>query len=358
MALQKNLKKIYYDPSHSASFAGKRRLLQATYGKLPSDTVSDWLDSESTYNKHKQIRKKFQHRPYTVFNVDDLWECDLIDLRFLKNYNDDFTYILCVIDVFSKYVWIEMLKNKSGESIIKAFRSILKKSNPRQPIVLQSDKGKEFVNSNFQSFLKQKNIRFRVVRNPVVKAAVVERFNRTLKNRMWRYFTFSRSKRYVDILQQLVQSYNKSYHRTIKTTPASVTLENANEIRNILHKKLENIPEKKRKYCVNDLVRISSAKTAFSKGYESGWSEEIFKIIRVLDQRQPTVYIIADLNNEEIEGIFYTEELNKIGKLPKNGLKFNKILNTRGRGRNKESLVNWKNLPEDYVTWIPSDKLK
>ena len=118
-------------------------------------------------------------------------------------------------------------KNKSATSIVEAFDSI---SDIRKPTYLQSDKGTEFLNSAFQSYLKANDIAFYTSENDDIKCALVERYNRTLKTRMWRYFTSSNSLRYVDVLVDLVKSYNDTIHSSIKTAPSRVSIHNESDL--------------------------------------------------------------------------------------------------------------------------------
>ncbi|XP_025161893.1 uncharacterized protein LOC112590224 [Harpegnathos saltator] len=169
----------------------------------------------------------FPRLHYNVTNIDDLWEVDLIELANLRNYNEGYCYLLTIIDVFSKFVWVEPIRSKSSTSMTEAFRHVLSRNGGRIPTWLQSDKGKEFIGQTFQNFLKKKNICFRTLRNPDAKAAVVERFNRMFEERLWRYFTHKNIHRYIDVLQGIVHAYNHTRHSTIKMEPASVTLDNA-----------------------------------------------------------------------------------------------------------------------------------
>jgi len=111
-----------------------------------------------------------------------------VDLISLTKGNKNFQYLLSVIDVFSKFAWVEPLKQKNGKCLVKSFANILKKSK-RSPKALQTGKGKEFVNKLFQKWLKYKKIHFFTTHNEKMKACVVERFNKTLMTRVWRYFT-------------------------------------------------------------------------------------------------------------------------------------------------------------------------
>ena len=124
-------------------------------------------------------------------------------------------------------------------------------------------------------------------------------------------------------------------HTSNKTTPDSVTLDNAIEVKYQLHKKLQKVPIQKPKYKVGDPVRIISVKIVFKKGYGGNCTEKIFKIVRVLNTRQPVVYVIAGLSGKNVEGIYYTEELNKVSYLSTHTLKVNEILNSRGKSKNK-----------------------
>lgn len=316
----KILEKIYFDPSHEAAFSGATKLLDAARKKkIPNDKTLRWLETQDAYTKHRGVRRRFPRRHYNVCNIDDVWEVDLVDLRSIKTYNDSYVYLLVVIDVLSKYAWVEPLRDKSADTVAKAFSRILSKknSNGRAPVFLQSDRGKEFVGSAFQMFLKKRNIQFRAARNPDIKAAVVERFNRTLKERMWRYFTYSRNKRYIDVLQKIVSSYNHARHSSIKMAPAAVNLNTAAKAWfNLKQRHTKPEHERPPKYSVGDVVRISSSKASFAKGYESGWTNELFKIHRISCTRWPVVYFLRDFQNEDIDGIFYEPELSRVREAP------------------------------------------
>ena len=129
---------------------------------------------------HKPIRHKFKRVRTVVAFIDSQWQADLCDMSNIKKENDGNTFLLTCIDCFSKYAWVEALKNKSGTEILAALQRIMK---TRQPIRLQTDKGTEFLNRRVQNMLKERNIDF-FTTNSEMKASIVERFNRTLKSRM------------------------------------------------------------------------------------------------------------------------------------------------------------------------------
>ena len=156
------------------------------------------------------------------------FQADLIDFSRLQKYNKGFKFILVVIDVFSKYAYVECLKNKSSKSVIAAFSKILKRSGRFS--TLQTDLGTEFANKAFQSWLKDHNIRFFHTHNHEIKASVAERFIRTIKEKLWRYFTYENKRKYTHVIQKLVHAYNHTYHRSIQRSPAKVNPSNQESI--------------------------------------------------------------------------------------------------------------------------------
>jgi hypothetical protein len=109
-----SLGNVYYDPKLPAGFGSVAKLVKASKNK--KRYVEEWLSSHNTYTLHKPVRKKFPRNPYTVTDIDDVWEMDLADLSSLSKYNDKYKYLLNVIDIFSRYAWSEPLKDNTGTS--------------------------------------------------------------------------------------------------------------------------------------------------------------------------------------------------------------------------------------------------
>ena len=146
----KRLSQGYYTPRQPGAYGGVDALKRAT--KLKKSVVQDWLSHEDAYTLHKPVRRKFQRRPTIVAGLDDQWQADLIDVQRLRKENDNCSYLLTVIDILSKYAWVVPIKNKSGPTLVEAFEEILAKG--RKPAKLQTDKGTEFLNKTFQTYLK------------------------------------------------------------------------------------------------------------------------------------------------------------------------------------------------------------
>lgn len=344
------MEKIYYDPSNPGSFSSIGNLARAAGVSIKN--AKKWLQSQDVYTLHRLGRKNFPRNRYTVDNIDDLWEADLCSLATLSEYNDGYNYILTVIDVFSKYAWVVPLKTKHNVNVKMAFKSIF--AGGRKCLNLQTDKGKEFVGQVMQRFFKKNNVNYYTTRNPDVKAAVVERFNRTLKNRMWRFLSFSNSYRYIDVLYELVNAYNHSYHSSIKMRPVDVNETNVLQVWMNLNKIRQ--PCAKPNLKINTHVRITRKKSMFEKGYETNFTEEIFKIIKVIRRPIP-VYELQDFNGEKIDGLFYEYELQPVTVEKGKTYKINKILGRRKKSGRREVLVSWKGYPASFNSWIPATDL-
>lgn len=302
--------------------------------------MNDFLHKQDVYTLHKPIKKKFKTRRVYVSGIDNQWQTDLAEMHKDKGYK----YILTVIDIFSKYAWGIPLKNKTGEEVAKAFVDIFKE---RRPNKIQSDKGKEFINKIVQNIFKKNDIHWFATHDEK-KSQVVERFNRTLKERMYKYFTHNNTRDWIEILPSLVENYNNTYHTSIKMTPIEGSKpENEHRVYYNLYVKDKKV--EKSKYEIGETVRISKYKGKFTKGYLPNFTTELFVISDVL-KTNPITYKIKDENNEEIEGSFYNEELVKYDKQDQY-YKVEKILKTRTRKGKKEYLIKWLGYPESFNSW-------
>ena len=261
------LQQRYYDPKRVGSYGGVVALRRV----VPEQDVERWLSKQDAYTLHKPLRRRFKR--LVVGGLNQQWQADLVDMSRLKKVNDGTTFILTVIDVFSKLAWCVPLKNKSAASLVTAITQLLGNGAPN---TLQTDKGTEFLNRPLQKLLKEHGVHHFATHNEEKKASIVERFNRTLKTRMWLYFTKKQSVRYVDVLQAFMRSYNDTYNRSIDVAPSEVNNTNQETVWQRLYGH-ESVGTPKLR--VGDRVRISKAKRHFEKGYMANWTEELFTII-------------------------------------------------------------------------------
>ena len=216
--------------------------------------------------RHKPIIRKFEKRKVHAAFKDNIWGADLGDMQLLSKYNKGIRFLLCVIDIFSKYAWVVPLKDKKGISIVKAFQIILKQSN-RKPNKIWVDKESEFYNAYFKKWLRDNDIVMYSTHNEG-KSVVAERLIRTLRSKIYKYMNSISKNVYIDKLDDIVNEYNNTYHTTIKMKPIDVK-------DNTYINDDKEINNKDPKFKVGDHVRISKYRNIFAKGYMPNWSEEV-----------------------------------------------------------------------------------
>lgn len=295
---------------------------------------------------HKPARKNYPRRRVTIKGLNDLWQADLIEMIPYARLNKGYSYILTCINAFSKFGYVEPLKSKSGEEVTEAFKKILKRVDT-PPNNLQTDMGKEFYNKHFSLLMKKYGINHYSTFS-TLKAQICERWNRTLKNKMWMEFSLQGSYKWLDILSRVVADYNHSRHRTISMAPAKVNKGNEKLLLSTVYAspKVQNIPRSRLQ--VGDFVRISKQKYMFDKGYTPSWTTEVFKI-RIVQPTTPITYLLEDCNNLPVSGSFYKEELQKSNN--KDIYLVEKIIK---RSKNK-LFVKWLGFPQP--SWINKESI-
>ena len=340
------LKSIYYDFKHPASFSSIKKLSQAS--GFSEAKVKKWLKAQPTYTLHKAARKKYPTRKYIVHDIDEQWQSDLADVARIADRNKGYRFLLTVIDIFSRYAWVRPLKTKGGKEVSAAFASIFEEG--RIPKRIQTDQGKEFENTHVKNLFESHNIELFSVKS-AYKAAIVERFNRTLKTKLWRYFTSNLTSKWTDILQDAVDSYNNSVHRTIGMKPIDVNSVNAHELREKSYSKRKQTSFKN-DIKIGDKVRISKVKSVFAKGYLANWTEEVFTVIDINTKYVPITYKLQDYSGENIEGSFYRYEIQPITESDDDTYLVEKVIRTQTRNNERWCLVKWRGYPQSMNSWV------
>ena len=258
-----------------------------------------------------------------------------------KDYNDGYTFLLFVIDTFSKYGWIIPLKNKKGKTVVDALKDIFEK---RKPEKLWTDKGKEFKNEDVKKLIEIYST------ENEEKSSIVERWIRTMKEKMWKYFTDNNTYKYIDVLPDLVEDYNNTVHSSTKLTPIDAS-KKKNELtvwRNLYPDRYKT-SRLNPKFSVGDEVRITKKKKDFEKGYTTRWTEEIFTI-KEIRETNPITYKLEDLQGEEIKGTFYEPELQKTEQQI---YRIEKVIE-KEKGR---SFVKWKGYSDKFNSWVNNKDL-
>jgi hypothetical protein len=355
------LSDIYFNPEHPAGLGGVQKLYQ--YSKLinPEITlkdVKDWLSGQYVYTLHKPARRHFKRNRIYVSYIDEMWEADLVDLQHFSNQNNGFKYLITIIDVFSKYLFVYSIKNKTSVQIVKMFKDLFKR---RKPVKLRCDKGKEFDNSLFKNFCKENKVNFFLTENTDIKCAVVERVNRTLKNKLFRYFTLRGTRRYIDVIQKLVENYNNSIHRSIKMKPSDVVPENEN----IVFENLYGAPDilsilnqrKKPEFKIGDHVRQKYKLNMMDKSYYPLWTDVVYKIENINRKLKKPQYEL-ELDGVKLKKRFYPEEIQKVFIDNSTLWLVEKIVGYRTIRGQRQALIKFRGYPNSHNQWIPLDQIQ
>lgn len=294
---------------------------------------------------HKPARRKFKRRRIITKGLNDLFQADLVEMIPYSKMNNGYKYILTVIDVFSKYAWAVPVKNKTGKEVANAMKKILQERVPKN---LHTDMGKEFYNGEFIDLMKKFHINHYSTYS-TMKAAIVERFNRTLKSNMWKEFSYQGTYKWLKLLPELVNKYNKTRHHTTNMKPSDINIKNEKHLLNTVYSHIK-MATTKNKFKVNDKVRISKYRELFSKGYTPNWSNEVFTI-KSVKLTNPTTYLLQDDQGEEIKGAFYEEELQKTAH--PNIFLIEKIIRRKG----DKVFVKWLGFDSTHNSWVDKKDL-
>ena len=280
---------------HPISFSGIQNI-QRFYPDVSKNIIRDAISGLDTYTLFREEKKPRYYNPVYVRNKREIIQSDLIDLSALSKDNDNVKFLLVVIDTFSRFAWIEPLKNKSAETVLTAFKKIEKRMPLGLGESIMTDQGREYVNKQFETYLKRKNVKVIIPNN---KCPHVERFNRTFQNKLYKYMEEHQTKRYIDQLDTLLKLYNNQYHRIINTTPSLAEKPRYyHRVLLALEKYYRSaVPKQKKKpaFKINDHVRITAHKSLFHKGYYQTFNPKIYFISKILVNFNEPMYKISDL---------------------------------------------------------------
>ena len=276
---------------------------------------------------HKPFRRTLFFNKVNFRSKDNIWNADLIIMPKPEN---EYKYLLTIIDGYTRYAWVIPIKNKKGETIYNEFKKVMKESK-RSPDKLWVDEGKEFYNKHMYELFpfKEKNILkkdnngeylnkiysvYNMGKNPVI-----ERFNRTIMSKLGKLWTINNNQKFLNIIPKIVKQYNNKIHSIINTSPHMASINPSlvkikdrifdqtfgSRTSSDYHPKPQ-----KQKFFVGDRVRIYKIKKRFSKGYQGYWTKEIFVVSEVQKKKNnPIKYVLKDLDGEQILGTMYQNEL-------------------------------------------------
>ena len=357
------LHKLYFNIGKPGSFAGPvklRAVLKSNGYNVSLRAIKLWLEDQDAYSLLRPVRYRFKRDTVITCGIDYMWDGDLADVSNIEQYNSGIKYLLVLIDVFSRYLWISPLLNKTSEQVKTGFELIFQ-SETRRPARLRTDKGREFTNKTIKAIMQRERIKLFTTKNET-KANYAERVIRTIKSLMYRYFLHKQTYKFDDVLQDLVNNYNNSPHSSLYGyTPAEINTQNEASLwkRMYIDTAKPNIKNKKFRFKKGDYVRISHVKYQFQRDYHQKWTEEYFIIYRCQRRRSINVYYLQDLMNEKIDGMFYESELQKVNKNVESALlRVEKVIKRRRRRGQEELYVKWMGWPKKFNSWVPSSSVE
>lgn len=378
------LLKLYTDVDSKSSsvFTSVEPLYREARLNLPDISrkdVREFLATLPVYTRHRRVVRRFRRLPTIAPGLHTDWQCDLSDMQRLGRENKGFGYFLLCIDSLSRQIFVEPIKKKTAICVIQGFETIFHRCG-YHPWKLVSDSGLEFTGKTVQEYLNNLGIKhFSMYTSPKFHAGMAERANRSVKERLYRYFTHNNTRRWIDVIQSLVESINSSPCSSIGgLRPIDVTFENSAQVRDALKQKIfEKYKTSKNRvyFKVGDFVRIESYKHVFQKGYLPNFTNEIFMISHVRRHTMPVTYRVTDSNGDVLRGWFYAQDLSRVIIPPENTkkkrLRNNNILvdeeptwtidrivdRKHEKGGIEYCLVKWKGFETDYNSWIPASSI-
>lgn len=309
------LNEIYTSADSPGGFSSVANLLREAKKRDPSITrkkVQDFLESMRTYTLFRGRRERYPR----LKTIPICWMSDLqVDLAIFPNlatHNRGYHYLLVGVDVLSRQMFGVPLKTSKKEEMKDAFEKLFKQM-PKVPQRVYSDRGKEFTSAYIKAYFKDKEVQKIESLGGVVKAAVAERAIRTIKGRIYRYFSEKNTHNWVDVLPRVLHAINHTVCRVTKMRPVDVNQDNWKSLWDRLYAPCFEESNKPPRYKVGDHVRIDMFQGKFGRGFYTQMSDEIFTIAKCVPggPHRPTYYKLVDRKGESIDGVFYDVNLCK-----------------------------------------------
>lgn len=347
------LKNIFTDPLSPGGFSGIDNLLRAAKKADPSiskDQVIKYLETVPAYSLHKPSRIRYRRLKTVPSGYYWDMQIDLADFQKLAKFNSGYRYLLVGIELMSRMIFVAPVKSKSTADMQRALDLVLAQMK-EYPARILSDKGLEFESKQMKEYFRRKNIQKLVSQSDDLKASVVERSIRTIKMRLYKYFTHNKTSNWMDVITKIVKALNHTKHRTLGVRPVDVTSDNWQGLWERLYgDSLKKLTPSDR-YKIGNHVRIDVARKKFDKGYLPNFTHEVFKI-KNIRKTNPVTYEIEDLDSQPIIGKFYSVNFAKTHPELQRVMKVHK---TRKRQGDVEYLVTLSE--SDERIWIKEDQL-
>jgi len=367
------LRSLYNDVEKPGTFQGIEKLYDAVVEeglyKITEKQIRKFLETNFAYSLNRPTKKVRKRARVIVSGIDDQFDADLADMKdpIYSSANKKVTYLLIVIDIFSRFLWIKPLKDKEASTVIKAFKEIFAQSK-RKPRRIRTDRGSEFTAKETRKFFKEENIHQMFTSNET-QANYAERVIKTIKTKIFRFMTAKNTFKYLDLLPKFVKSYNNTWHHGIRARPVDVTKKNEKRLWWQMYWPEEFLSEKeskkskrgkKYKFEIGNNVRLSVTRRAFNREYDQRWTGELFVVkSRFMREQNIPMYRVTDYEGENIDGSFYENEMQRVNPPSKNDLfVIDKIIDRKVEDKVKMVKVRYRFWPVKYDRWIKESSIK
>ena len=312
--------------------------------KKATDNINKYF-AQLGEETHRKAIKKFKRRKVYAHYPNEIHSADIVDMSAHPDYNKENKYILTVIDIYSRYAWCIPMKRKNADDVLNSFK-VLYTVFPK-PEKLWTDQGGEFYNAKMKAWCKKHNIILYSTFGDH-KAAVIERFNRTIKEMLYRTMTQMYTDDWLTYLPDLLKTYNNRIHSSTGHTP-----EDLYHVEDAVEDIYPDDAAEPAKFKTGDQVRISRIKKTFEKGYAQSWSTEIYKVAEILDTN-PITYKLTDRKGDPIGGSFYAQELQKTSM---ERMLISKIVKKKKVNGKNMFLVEYDGYPKEFNKWLTKDEI-
>lgn len=375
---------LYKDVQSSACFTSTEPLLRVAKtvnGALSRADVQRYLHRQRMYTLHRHVVRRFHRLATIASGLHTHWQADLADMQRLRRWNRGFGYLLVCIDILSRQLYVEAVRSKRSADMITAFKAVFKRCG-YMPWHVMTDAGKEFTARSVQEYFKEHEIQQHCMHtSPLWHAGMAERANRTIKERLYRYFTHRGERCWLRAIQPIVRAINATPNKSIfGMRPCDVTFANAEQLRRAIaeHAQQERTKAARKfpTFKVGDEVRVEKQRHVFRKGYLPTYSDEVYTITRVRRAPPPTTYRLQNpMDGKQLDGWFYSNQLclvldtdryqggderraSKSKQNESNIYEIDSILKRRVDADGKECcLVSWKGFSHKYDSWIPATSI-
>ena len=361
---------IYSDPRYQGGLSSVDKLFAAVRERDPRvtrDEVKNWLRGQFSYTLHHQARRTWDRNKIIVDGPHIQCQIDIADMSPYKGENRGYRYILTMIDCFSRFGLAEPMMTKTA----KETADVLGRMIDRYPIQqCQADRGREWYNQLVRQKLAFKGTFLFYTHNQDIKCSEVERFNQSIKRKVFRLFTLRGNRNWVDHLQDIIHGYNNTIHRTIKMKPADVTEDDKERLFKLMYDGFEDRTELynhmltqplgKSPFKVGDIVKLRYYLPPLEHSYLPNYDDRYFKIARIVRgypyARYKLIYWEKDKSGQDIpfEGSFYAQELQHVN----HGEYRIEVKERRGRGSTAQALVHYLGYPKSFDAWVPASQVR